>query len=126
MTSKSEALPLSYEMLERLDTHFLTESDFKLEEDDAEPFEVEPLDIVDFLLNHLYDTRDVLRSQLQKQPECNICLKQFKASEQVRLLPCKHLYHSKCVDVWLTEVKGSCAVCRDNVRVKAAKTIGLA
>lgn len=31
---------------------------------------------------------------------CSVCLDRFKSSSDVRVLPCKHIYHSACIDLW--------------------------
>lgn len=34
---------------------------------------------------------------------CAICIDQHKLGDCVRILPCKHIFHKKCVDPWLFE-----------------------
>ncbi|OQU95429.1 Ring finger domain-containing protein isoform 2 [Cladophialophora immunda] len=44
---------------------------------------------------------------------CLICLSDYAASEEVRLLDkCKHVYHRECIDEWLTTGRNSCPMCR--------------
>jgi len=43
--------------------------------------------------------------------DCAICLEPFLEGEQVRTLPCRHLYHTTCVDPWLAK-KLQCPVCK--------------
>lgn len=31
---------------------------------------------------------------------CSVCLERFKASSEIRILPCKHVYHTACIDLW--------------------------
>lgn len=31
---------------------------------------------------------------------CSVCLDRFKSSSDIRVLPCKHVYHSACIDLW--------------------------
>ncbi|GJN09221.1 hypothetical protein PR202_ga27206 [Eleusine coracana subsp. coracana] len=44
--------------------------------------------------------------------ECAICLSEFEAKEEVRVLPpCGHGFHVACVDIWL-RAHSSCPSCR--------------
>lgn len=36
---------------------------------------------------------------------CVICLDDFVEGEKLRVLPCNHGYHQKCIDPWLLKVK---------------------
>jgi Ring finger domain len=44
--------------------------------------------------------------------ECPICTEDFGKGEEVRVLPCNHKFHPKCVDPWLLHVSGTCPLCR--------------
>ncbi|XP_005103544.1 nascent polypeptide-associated complex subunit alpha, muscle-specific form isoform X2 [Aplysia californica] len=48
------------------------------------------------------------------QEKCTICLCEFEANEDVRRLPCMHLFHSDCVDQWLSTNK-KCPICRVDI-----------
>ncbi|DBA04785.1 TPA: hypothetical protein N0F65_004422, partial [Lagenidium giganteum] len=45
---------------------------------------------------------------------CPICLIDFEDDEDVRKLPCKHIFHVPCVDEWLKR-NTSCPMCKGNV-----------
>ena len=42
---------------------------------------------------------------------CSICLEEFKKGEHVRMLPCNHLFHRCCVDLWLLR-RAECPMCK--------------
>ncbi|KAG4073818.1 hypothetical protein HA402_001042 [Bradysia odoriphaga] len=48
---------------------------------------------------------------------CPICLVSFVNEEEVRRLPCFHLFHTGCVDTWLKKHKKVCPKCRMCINV---------
>jgi len=36
-----------------------------------------------------------------EEEECIICLESYQEGDTIRRLPCKHEFHSTCVDTWL-------------------------
>ena len=36
----------------------------------------------------------------------------FEDRVTVRTLRCFHIFHKKCIDRWLTQVNGSCPICK--------------
>lgn len=44
---------------------------------------------------------------------CVICQCDFEKKEQIRVLPCDHHYHVKCVDKWL-RTNRTCPICRQS------------
>eukprot|EP00123_Amoebidium_parasiticum_P004258 comp15546_c0_seq1/m.12605 comp15546_c0_seq1/g.12605 ORF comp15546_c0_seq1/g.12605 comp15546_c0_seq1/m.12605 type:complete len:173 (-) comp15546_c0_seq1:732-1250(-) len=43
--------------------------------------------------------------------ECPICMEDYKVGDQVRCLPCRHVFHFTCVDDWL-ERSFTCPLCQ--------------
>jgi len=48
--------------------------------------------------------------QFETENGCSICLQQFVGNQPIRVLPCRHRYHSNCVDDWLIK-KRRCPLC---------------
>ena len=44
----------------------------------------------------------------QEPNNCSICTEDFETGENVRILPCKHIYHRRCIDPWLLKFSGTC------------------
>jgi len=43
--------------------------------------------------------------------ECSICLGPYAQGDEVRKLNCGHLFHQRCVDVWLLGQQNRCPLC---------------
>ncbi|WVF67654.1 hypothetical protein IAT40_002413 [Kwoniella sp. CBS 6097] len=44
--------------------------------------------------------------------KCLICLSEYEAEDDCRILNCRHGYHQECVDHWLSTGRNSCPACR--------------
>ncbi|KAF9508013.1 hypothetical protein BS47DRAFT_1373759 [Hydnum rufescens UP504] len=52
-----------------------------------------------------------------EQSECAICLSDFEKGDQLRILPCGHIFHQDEVDAWLIQRKKLCPVCKADITV---------
>ncbi|GCB61974.1 hypothetical protein scyTo_0004184 [Scyliorhinus torazame] len=53
-------------------------------------------------------------SQNKKIKECVICMMDFDYGDQIRFLPCMHIYHVECIDEWLMR-SFTCPSCMEPV-----------
>lgn len=45
--------------------------------------------------------------------ECVVCLRNFHGGEEIRSLPCGHVFHKSCVDKWILDYENmTCPLCR--------------
>ncbi|XP_014664294.1 PREDICTED: uncharacterized protein LOC106806751 isoform X2 [Priapulus caudatus] len=61
-------------------------------------------------------------NQEEVSERCTICLCDFEENEDVRRLPCMHLYHTVCVDQWLVTNK-HCPICRVDIEAQSKECI---
>lgn len=59
-----------------------------------------------------YDPTDT--TVKEEDTTCAICLSTYEKGEKIRHLPCKHHFHSGCIDQWLLKNK-SCPFCKQNI-----------
>ncbi|KAF6028233.1 RNF11 [Bugula neritina] len=72
---------------------------------------------------------DLLESRIYKQNvdkqcvECSICLTEFETGDQVKHLPCMHIYHKHCIDDWLSRSL-NCPSCMEPVDAALFSSFG--
>lgn len=55
-----------------------------------------------------------VKAKISIEEKCTICLCEYDQYDNVRRLPCMHLFHIECVDKWLTQSK-RCPICRIDI-----------
>jgi hypothetical protein len=56
-----------------------------------------------------------------KNEKCTICQDEFRENDTIRLLSCEHIFHTDCVDNWLTKHSHKCPCCRKEAASYTAK-----
>ncbi|XP_021748126.1 receptor homology region, transmembrane domain- and RING domain-containing protein 2-like [Chenopodium quinoa] len=52
---------------------------------------------------------------------CAICLEDYRVGDKLRILPCRHKFHTFCVDAWLTSWRTFCPVCKRDARTSTGE-----
>ena len=47
--------------------------------------------------------------------KCVICMEKYEINEEVKTLPCFHIFHKDCIDHWLKEGNDSCPICKNKI-----------
>lgn len=54
---------------------------------------------------------------------CPICFENFKDDQILRILPCKHRFHARCVDPWLLNSSSHCPLCRVDLSLRQHEVV---
>lgn len=54
---------------------------------------------------------------------CPICLDTYSVGEKVRQLPCAHMFHASCIDIWFLNSAASCPLCKRDYSDRESKYI---
>ena len=55
------------------------------------------------------------RPKKETSDNCVICVDEFIEEDQVRVLPCNHVFHPQCIDEWLVNHSSLCPLCKKEV-----------
>ncbi|CDF33605.1 unnamed protein product [Chondrus crispus] len=69
--------------------------------------------------SHRFRTAPRAPTDSVAEDDCLICLSRFQENDVVRQLECEHIYHSECLDPWVTQNNASCPACRCDVRIQS-------
>lgn len=86
--------------------------------------ELAPVSVVSKLSVKIFNVQE---TKEEEEPEsCAICLEDYESGDELRLLPCNHLFHTMCVDSWLCAHQKFCPICKYDIcsgkKVKTVKT----
>ena len=68
-----------------------------------------------------YKNKDKFDSSLVES-ECSICLCKYKITDILKILPCSHPFHKKCIKKWLSnEDHNKCPLCNRDIKSEVLK-----
>ena len=68
-----------------------------------------------------YKNKDKFDSSLIEE-ECSICLSKYKITDMLKILPCKHGFHKKCIKKWLSDDQhNKCPLCNLDIKAEVNK-----
>ena len=56
-------------------------------------------------------TEEMKKAFAEKDEECPICYHMYDTGQEIRKLGCTHMFHTACIDPWLTSHRPSCPMC---------------
>lgn len=59
-------------------------------------------------------TVPIEQEQVDMKLQCSVCWEDFQLNEQVKKLPCSHVFHNDCICPWLSN-HGTCPICRKSL-----------
>jgi hypothetical protein len=61
--------------------------------------------------------KNITQELREKNENCPVCREEFCDNDEVRTLKCSHIFHTDCVDNWLTNHSHKCPCCRQEAGV---------
>ena len=69
--------------------------------------------LTSFKYNEILQPKELKNIKVKDQTICSICLSNYENEEMVSYLnTCNHLFHTTCINKWLTDFNHKCPVCR--------------
>ena len=59
---------------------------------------------------------EVKKLESRAEGSCPVCQSEWEEGDEVRILPCEHQFHTKCIDQWLKKHRANCPLCKKDVR----------
>lgn len=72
---------------------------------------------------HSFEHPQMEMDEYHDVPTCSVCICCFEEGEDLRRLPCMHIFHQACIDPWMTR-NDTCPNCRRSLNPEAAGNRG--
>jgi len=60
------------------------------------------------------ETKEVVNEDDPLSPRCRICLEYYEDDDEVKTLPCFHIFHAECIDKWF-QLSDQCCICKNSL-----------
>ncbi|KAH0629908.1 hypothetical protein JD844_012384, partial [Phrynosoma platyrhinos] len=88
--------------------------------------EAKPRGLTKADIEHLPSYRFNPESHQSEQTLCVVCFSDFEVRQLLRVLPCNHEFHAKCIDKWLKVMSAAQGLCsQETIVVKVSSVLGL-
>ena len=61
-------------------------------------------------------SREIFCKNKYLEDKCIICQYEFEKGEKIVVLPCRHCFHSECIEEWLKNQK-TCPFCKEEIKI---------
>ena len=104
---------LGYSNRPRLENPFSESENEDEEQNLNDKKEIE--EIINFIPTSIIKEENKLNNNNYK---CMICLSNFKIGDKESILPCLHIFHSKCIEKWILRAK-TCPICKFDISLES-------
>ena len=102
---------LSMEVPDQMDQEMLNEFYFN-----NQSFSGLSVNLVESKLMNKNELKQLKKKRIGKSSsQCIVCYEQYASGEVIRILPCGHFFHYKCLKPWFKK-SSLCPLCRTNIK----------
>jgi E3 ubiquitin-protein ligase RNF13 len=58
--------------------------------------------------NILNSLQTITANETHVNDQCTICMENYILAQQLKLLPCKHIFHLTCIETYLAQFSNQC------------------
>jgi len=59
-------------------------------------------------VNHLQKLPTIKVTDIHLDEQCSICMETYILGQELKLLPCQHIFHTNCIEIYLKQFSIQC------------------